>query len=383
MPKDCITTKEFDCEAKGRRNRAFRKWRSLAFLSLQILAYWLLGCRANAKDNALVFDVNLDFYRVPQASPEASYRIAFSVASEGNKWRLDYRENPGRFSAANEGYVIEKPDYQAGEEWRIISPLSEGNPIDLDQEQRLVWFVYGAKKYIQARIGLPVVLPFGDARLDGYAHGCRAEGKWRLPEDICPEYVEFLFDRALYTKGVQQLSWLDNNNSLEQRRKSFDQFLAGHTNGMVIGTLLVSAYTNAAGLGIPASWEFQLNWYGSLLYRCVGRTLSVRQADNIEAVTIPSIVKITDKRVRSENIPIDSVTYSLTNAAQIPNVEDVVVQKQVQHLTPSDPRGFSRMPRHLPRPRWPVVAMLCITISLPIILWIRSKKLRSYTDTKT
>jgi len=335
----------------------------------------IAAARYNSYSGVLAIDVDLDYYRIPATTPENSFKITFYTSANREEWRIDYRDKPSKFAATFHDCVIESPSYTGGPQWRIVSPRVSGVPVDLDAEQRMVWFVYAGSKELDGQ-GTPLPVPFGDARLDAYVHGCRAFAM-RGSSENSPARFEFRFDKELLRKNVDELAWLDDPEDLESRRRSFEQFAAGHTNGATVAALLVSDLEMFEGVAIPNSWEFVLNWYGAPAFRCTGHVLKTRLVQSMPPVTIPPIVRITDKRVRSTTMPVDNVNYMLTNASKIPDLQDQVVRKTVQRFTPADPRSFARMPRHTRSTRWFMIGVLCTVSSLPLVIFLGLKTLRN------
>jgi len=323
----------------------------------------------------LAFDVDVDFYRLPEPTTEVAYKFTMTVDARLKQWRLDYKDNPERFVCTYKDDILERPNYRGTKSWLVISGSLDGYPIDLDQEQRLMWFVYCGGQYLRTRTNAPIVLPFGDPRLDPYVHGCRIDSRWRSGEDACPELAVFSFDRDLFMQGVKQLSWESSQDYLDHRVKFIEQFLNGHTNGAVLALFKVLEWTNMGPAGIPLAWEFDLYWYGTPHYRCVGRTVTVRNVNTIQPPIIPTRVEITDKRVRLLGFPINSVNYTITNG-QIPSVNDQLVMKRVQQSV-LDARDFTQTMNLTKKRRSAVAAaaLVCSGLLLPFLLWWVRKKL--------
>lgn len=356
-----------ECASKGSFDRA----NSLATAFL--IAGLLCGLLTPYASYSAVFaiDVDLSFYRVPSTTPENTYKITFYTSANRQEWRVDYRDRPAKFAATFQDFVIESPSHTGQAEWRIVSSLAKGVPIDLDAEQRLTWFAYAGAKMLNTQ-GTPFPVPFGDARLDAYVHGCRV---FAITDSssILPSRFEFRFDEELLRKNVQELAWLDDPDYLDSRRKSFEQFIAGHKDGAIVASLVVSGYEMLEATPIPGSWEFVLNWYGSPAFHCTGLVSNARVVQAMPPVTIPNIVRITDKRVRSTTLPVDKISYMLTNASRIPDLREDIVQKAVERSTPANPTLFSRMPMDSRSPRWFIIALICSVSSLPLLIWIGLK----------
>lgn len=333
----------------------------------------LTGSLFNACSQAQTFtcDVNLNSFsvnnNVTDAKPDFSGKAHVTADYKNAKWIIDYIDNGQKFACSYFDYILEKPNHNGTNAWYIVSPVVEGYPIDLDFDQRLIWFAYCAKDYLQKKQGQPVIIPFGDTRLDCYVHASRMEAKWRSNADLCPETVQFNFDQDLFKKGVQQLTLEPPGSFLNNREIQFNHYIQYHTNGQTVAVFRVTQWTNIEGVSIPSAWQFDLYWYGEHSFICMGTADNIKAVERIiEPPDISPRTLITDKRVRNVASRINSVRYKLTNGV-IPTLDGIKLSKNIAH------DNFAQMPPNLRKIRIVLVSVIFITCIIPLAFWCYKK----------
>lgn len=197
------------------------------------------------------------------------------------KWLIQYVDNGEKYVCSFRDFILAKPAYDGSNAWYMVSDYVEGYPVDLDPDERLLWFVYCAKDYLRNRQGQPVVLPTGDTRLDCYTWGCRLTMEWQSEGSLCPASGKFTFDPVLFKKGLENLELGPDSTYLRQREKRCEQYLNNHALGQTVAEFTVQGWTNSAGMQIPVGWTLDFYWYGKIFYTYVGAT------ERFEAVEYP------------------------------------------------------------------------------------------------
>jgi hypothetical protein len=321
----------------------------------------------NTQAQSFTCDVSLNTFRfnnnVAEVKPDFSGKARVTVDCKNAQWVIDYIDNNQKFVCSYHDFILDKPNHTGTNVWYMVSPVVDGYPIDLDFDQRLIWFTYCARDYLRMKQGQPVVLPFGDTRFDCYVHGCRMNAQWHSDRDSCPETATFDYDRDLFHKGVKQLSYEPTGSFLNNRESQFINYIQYHTNGQRIAAFKVTRWASVANMEIPTAWQLDLYWYGQHSFVCIGT------AENIEAVEgeikLPSIstkASITDKRVRNEALALNSVRYTIANG-QIPKVDDIKLSKSISN------RGFCQMPPDLRIVRIVFIGLFLATGIVPLVFW--------------
>jgi hypothetical protein len=342
---------------------------------LWIVAISLSGTRTLAE--TLVGDVELRVFMASKGTnskPEFSSQAMMSLDLTGRDWLISYTNRHGKYVRSYQEDVLERPDYNGTNAWHIISPTIKGYPIGMDADDRLLWFAYMAAEFLRGRDGHHVILPYGNARLEYFVHACRMTSKWRKQSDLCPESAEFVFDREMLLNGTEELSLEPSGQYLLDRGANFDSFLRGHTNGQLIARFQVNQWADRDNVGLPIAWRFDLNWYGKPFYICTGTTrTSWIEPGGVNFPPLPAASRITDKRVRDVKKGINQTSYEVANG-QMPTVAEVVVRPK--DINP----GFRQMPLESDKPQSPhaiIIGLLCVSIVLPIALFMLFRKGRA------
>jgi hypothetical protein len=331
------------------------------------------GFVLNGNSQSFSCDIALTCSRIDnetiETKPDFTGNLHLDMDYSSGKWSMNYSDNNQKFVFYDGNFILERPNYNASNAWYIVSSPNDSYPIDLDFDQRLVWFIYCAKNYLLQRQGQPVILPFGDARADSYVHGCRFNGKWLSDSQSCPDTAEFSFDSQLFQDGIKQLSFESDATYLKDREKQFMDYSHGNTNGEVLARFQVTEWADAGGLKIPTAWNLDLYWYAMHSFQCTGTARNIQI--NHETVNFPVLSKIaviTDKRVRNAGFAINSVHYQITDG-QIPkSIQDIKIPKS------SVNNNFTQMPPDLKKTRAFFTILILATIIVPLPFLLRRKR---------
>ena len=322
---------------------------------------------------SLSCDINLKSFRVNNdqinSDPDFTGKAHLAANPKTGQWRVDYIDNNQKFACTYRDFILEKPNYDGTNAWYIISPVERGYPIDLDFDERLIWFAYCGKDYLREREGQPVVLLYGDTRSDPSVYGCRMTTKWRSDIDLCPQAANFTFDADLFQENVKQLSIQPSGTFLDDRQKQVEQFSSNHTNGQLIATFKVLRWADNLQIGIPIKWEYNLYWYGQNMVRCIGEADNVKTTETeVVLPNLPLAAKITDKRVRSVSKGINNSIYLLTDG-NIPNVQGVDLSKAMRMA----PRTSSQTPPNSAKIRVFFILIMIAVGIIPLVIYMRKK----------
>jgi len=303
-------------------------------------------------------DTNTDF------SGKANVSLDFKTGD----WLIDNIDNNQKFACTQKDYILDKPSYkETNFFWYMVSPFQDGYPIDLDLDQRLIWFAYCGRNFLEKRNQQAVILPFGDARLDCYVHGCKMFAQWNSEKSLCPNTAQFRYDKDLFAKGVKQLSFEPNGSYLNDRNKQFTSYISNYTNNQLVAEFNVTQWTNNFGIEIPLSWEMKTYWYGQPSFICLGTSEGIEI--NHDKISYPGInlkAKITDKRVRNLKLGLNYVNYLITDG-HIPAIDKV-------KLPSVSPDRFFQMTPDLRKPRIVVMGLMGILTIIPLVIWIYAWK---------
>jgi len=327
---------------------------------------------SSAQAQSFTCDVSLNSFRVnndvTDAKPDFSCKAHVTVDCKNAQWVIDYIDNNQKFACSYHDFILDKPKHTGTNAWYMASPIVDGYPIDLDFDQRLIWFTYCAKDYLRKKQGQPVILPFGDTRLDCYVHGCRMNAQWHSDIDSCPETATFDYDRDLFQKGIKQLSSEPAGSFLNNREVQFNNYIQYHTNGQTIAAFKVTQWASVANMEIPTAWQLDLYWYGQHSFICIGTAENIKAIEGeIQLPSIPQKALITDKRVRNAALALNSVRYMITNG-QIPKVDDIKLSKS------SGNNNFEQMPPNLRTVRIIFIGLFLMTGIAPLAFWYFGKK---------
>ena len=324
----------------------------------------------------LTCDLSLKSFRVIEgrtsSEPEFSGNARLTSDTKTGLWRVDYNDNGLKFACAYRDFILAKPNYSGTNLFYIISPTERGYPLDLDFDERLIWFAYCGRSVVRGSEGEPVPLLYGDTRTDSSVHGCRMRAEWRADSDLCPEVAKFLFAKDLFQVGIEQLSIEPPGDYLDDRLKQADRFLKHHENGQVIGKFQVLQWTDNLPYGTPIEWEYNLYWYGQNMIKCVGKAANIRFTDErIQLPDLSSTTKIVDKRVRSASKGINHSIYSITNG-NVPDVHDVDVGRDVRSVQRT--RSLNSQPSKSGKLRAFIISTIIAAGLIPLAIYLRSKQ---------
>ena len=346
-----------------------------------LTVFLILAFATSTRAEHLTFDLKMDVFRVvdPQKTNSLVFAADVQVSidlQQSNKWMIVYRDNNQKYVYSDSDSIVEKPNINnPTNHWYMVSDFEDGYPIDLDFDERLIWFSYLGNNYISERSGQNVPVLYGDARFDAYVHGCKMVPFFKS-SDFVPDKVVFLFDADLFRKGTSKLSFEPPGDFLSNRGEQFKNFLGGHTNDQVVGSYEVTQWADCGRLRLSGAWEFCLYWYGQKTIVCVGTAQNFR-IDQGELV-LPVVAqksRVYDKRLRSGQHSFNSVNYDITNGI-IPKADDTgaFVAKQVSKFNGEDSR---QMPlRALRQTNYILTIMIVITILFSAVFLMRRNGVR-------
>ena len=263
--------------------------------------------------------------------------------------------------------------------WFFVSTAKEGYPINLDGDERLLWFAYCASSYIRKNERKPVAIPFSEARIFPFVNGCRMHARWRSDADICPEEVTFVYDLKSFKDGIKELSFEPPGDFLDRRDKTYRLFIDNHKDGDVIAVFKVSQWRQVGDIGIPHLWELVFSLENSPIIngmRCVGRTEdATNTADLVQLPLLPQVAEITDSRVRDVLPRMNYITYKISNGI-IPKVSIFVPNlsssNPVPHFVGSG--GAYQTDEGFRKPRLIFTILLALLASGPLFFLFQLKK---------
>jgi hypothetical protein len=326
----------------------------------------------SAKAQSFSCDVQLRSFRINNTvidtKPDFIGNAHIIVDYNNAEWVINYVNNNQKFACSYFDFILEKPNYTGTNSWYMASSVVDGYPVDLDFDQRLIWFAYCARDYLHRKQGQAVIIPFGDTRLDCYVHGSRMYLNWHSSMDLCPEIARFGFDADLFQKGIRQLSWEPPGSFLNTREEQITRYIGHHTNDQTIAVFSVNTWTELQKMNIPSAWQLDLYWYGQRSFTCIGTADNIKVLEGKIALPIlPRTTFITDKRVRNASLEINSVRYFITNGV-IPSVNDVKLATLTGNV------NFAQMPPNLRNVRIVILGLLLALGMTPIAFWFFTKK---------
>lgn len=330
-----------------------------------------------ASGQIMSYDTNIEFYRINEnneALINSVRRLTVSFDRKNNQWRLDNISKDSH-TAFQKDLILQRsvvgPKDKKADFVKVSSDL-DGYPIDVDWAERLAWFAFCAKNFLANKDGQPVIVPSADTRWDFYVHCCRAKIHWRSEQDSCPEEVQFLFDKELFKKSIDQLNVQAQGNALNSRAELYKNFESEYTNGTLVAVFKVNDWKAVAGYGVPNSWGLEIFWFGRLSFRCLATTLNATVVDQIEPLAISMNAEVADFRVRDASHGINFVSYRITNGV-IPSINDPVVRGKINKVIGYDK---TTLPIDMRKKRMFMFIIIAILGLLPLLL-ILIRRMRS------
>jgi hypothetical protein len=310
------------------------------------------------------------------------FRLPFvvDVDPDAGIWRIDDPTRKPRTAFAFGDIVMDQP-YVAGPNLRnlktpfVASATLDHYPIDLDGDQRLLWLAYCATDYLRRNDGKPVIVPTGDARRDIETHACRIRTHWESESDLSPSTVDFIYDRDLMLRGVEELSY-ESGGTLAYREKRIQEIARCFTNGEITARFEVLSFTNVAGARIPNVWTLTCVAGGKIVKAYRADVTSVYTHERVQIPIVPAGAEIVDKRVRGKG-KVNYVIYE-TPDGKVPSVDDPKVLTLVGKW--NNPDAFHMPPRNrdllgdrnplgnLAKKRWFALGILVAVLTLLFLL---------------
>ncbi len=299
-------------------------------------------------------------------SPDQVIRFRLESDQARHRWRIDDRTHSPKGAWTTDDYIVQNTGTTPrGKQSLIASAYHDGYPIDLDWDERLLWFVYCATSYIKENEGKPVVIPHLDARLDLNVHGCRLKSRWGSPHALVPEHADFLFDQSVFKNSVELLEFKTPGDVLDIRERLYRNTSAAYTNGNVRAVIEVSSWKQVANMDIPEHWKL-LQWErGDLAYLTVGNVDSASTLTEVATPLVQDGAWVTDKRVRTLGAKVNFVGYTTTNG-NIPSATSPHVRKLISRIAQDQ---YYVLPPNLRAKRVLFGIALSVLMLLPLVTY--------------
>lgn len=328
-------------------------------------------CSAAIAQEAVKVVVEISQERlIADRSPVLESRSTNVVLFEphGSNWCISAQSAPERWARTFDGYVIDRPAYDGQQPWLFVSSLPNGYPIDLDEDQRLLWLAYCGIRGLVGSPGHAMPLPAGDSRRDPWVYCAvvNAEGS-HTPEGN--DVLSFRYDAGGLLNATSQLTVEYDRSYLEEREKAVRLIAGTHRNGEVIADFKVNKWLTSAGCNVPGDWEFSLRLFESTELRVRGKTLTCQMVDAEGRYAIPSGTQIVDKRFRDPLKRVNAISYISTNGNLLGPQDSLAVNLQAKAKLP--------IPRNIPKPkarsevRVVQGLLLAIVVLAPLVFIIR------------
>jgi len=337
------------------------------------------GAISSASATPVKFEGTLQthhFQSPGRSALERTVNFSIEVDSVAQTWKIEDLSHPTTTAYRHNETIVHKlytPERSTG--LYEVSQFENEYPIDLQWDQRILWFVYCAGDFLREREGSPVILPFGDPRMDAYLHAIRMENvTWREKNDICPEQAEFRVDLKLLDDAHQSLSFLPLGNVLTSRAEAISDLANVLTNGQVMAKLEVLVWTNWSNSGVPREWRIlRFASSGKLNREYRGVLQNVSDLDSVAHLALTTPAEIVDKRVRGGGV--NSVGYVVADGS-LPARDSDRVQTLVREARTLD--RFTLPPdktlgQHL------IVGLIAFLLLLPILIWCLRLRVRKPT----
>lgn len=311
-------------------------------------------------------------YNSNSSTVEQSSKFSGEVDFQAKAWHIDDLNNPPRTAFTFSNILLSRDIFINATKMQYEASLpQDGYPIDLDSDQRLVWFVYCAKNYLTPKNGQPVILPYGEPRQDLETHACLIKAQWHSDASICPSEIQFIVDQNVMRSGIQQLSYESPGGFLDEREKRIQNLFQWMPEGSTNAEFTVTTWTNIGEIEIPQNWQFRTFFQGNVVRICTGGTYSAKLTDHIVLPILPQVTEIRDKRARNFVPGVNTIIYKINNG-QLPG-KDEVIQMAVQRR----PEYSAVTAPPLGRTRAVFICMILITLVVPPILLIRKLREKS------
>lgn len=347
-------------------------------IKYKLIATFLFFCIAicSSKGQKLAFEGYFEsryVYGGNGSTVELSSKFSGEVDFQEKIWHIDDLNNPPRTTFTYSNALLDRDVFNNPSKTEYESSLPEDDyPIDLDSDQRLVWFVYCAKNYLTHKDGQPVILPYGEPRQDLETHASRAKIQWHSDASICPSEVQFIVDQNVMKAGIQKLSYETPGAFLNERQSRIQKLFQWMPDGSTNAEFTVTAWTNISGIEIPKNWQFRTFFQGDVVRICTGGTSSAKLIDRVVLPTLPQVAEIRDKRARDfYSAGINAVIYIATNGQL--RTKDEVIKLSIKH----HPEYTAVTPPSLGKTRAVFISLLLTTLALPLIVLMLKFRKRS------
>lgn len=301
---------------------------------------------------------------------EQAKKFELQIDALRNTWRIDDLTSPGRIAyVKDELVVVQQQIHKRGTNalQLEVSSFSDGYPMDLDTDLRLVWFTYCAGKYLFAHHENQVPLPYGDCRQDPEVHAYRIKVHGD-PGRGSPEQVEFFADQKLLTSGLEQLSYEPPGPLLDERKRRLQSLLEVMSDADLAARFTVSAWlTNLNVPAVPRNWKLELYFRDQIMRVIEGSTDHATAINSVSIRSAPNNVQVRDMRARDLKTGVNVIYYDIHDG-RLPTTKELKEFSQA--------RAIDRfvMPPDVRATRAVFLTILALLFVVPSVLIFRARK---------
>jgi len=302
---------------------------------------------------------------------ERAEKYHIEVEPDRQVWRIDDLTTPPRNVFSFKDFVLAQNAFQDSTKVQLEASLFfDGYPIDLEGDQRLLWFVYCARDYLRSKDGERVILPHGEPRSDVELDACRAKVKWRNHDDLCPNVVEFTYESKLMKESIDLLTLEPPGNTLNEREHRFRNLQQMQQDGELRARFEVSEWDNQDDIGVPKTWRLTMFFRGQPLRVYSGSSERAEVIGDVNTPTIPVSCEVRDKRVRNVEKGLNLIQYTITDGS-ILDLDSELVRTGVAKATFATNR---LMPPDYFWRRAMIIAATTLLLTVPIIVLFKQKR---------
>lgn len=308
---------------------------------------------------------------IVEGQSQADWRTFFRVSWDHIRqlWHIEDLSRPGRHAYTASDHIVDT-NFTVSTNSPVlqISQFQDGYPIDLDADQRLIWFAYCAKQYLVKKNGQPVIIPTGDPRYDLELHACRLKTTWHSDAAVCPDTADFVVDPSLMHRATYLLTFEPEGDFLRERFRRIQAIRAVLARGDTLARFSVLSWTNIARNELPLTWMLEIYSRGRVIRRAEGVANQVFLTNVLTLPRVPQIAQIRDIRARDAKTGINYLRYNITDG-KIPDLTDDRAQKAI--LAMKDPTR-AVLPTGSRPARFVIILILCWTSI--VFVWFCSRR---------
>jgi hypothetical protein len=284
----------------------------------------------------------------------------FSISVSNDVWRIDIESAIRLAEACFDGTnVYEYLDYRSGSTFAAIT--KGPYPTDLEWDKRLLWFVYAMPLSVRNQNRLTFPAPWGDARNEVLPNCCRSDLQWGSKNEVSPMEVRFSYDAEVLESNITHMTLWPVGSTLSEREVEIER-VHQYSDGLVLATYKVVAWTNLGLCSIPSRWILKrIPTEVPVTYEYEG-TIDICSNLSSEIWVKPSRpVRVIDTRVRNVGNGINYVSYVTTNG-------EWIALSQLRVPLPNKDY-FLRTPV-LRSPRRVFVSILAVLVVAPVVVYL-------------